>query len=217
MYKKTPQCQVKGLVDLYHSCFGYIEDGFFVDVGAFNGYNWSNTYCLAEVGWSGILVEPHPDYFKELQILYKDNPKLSLINVCVGLYNASAKLYLGGSNSTTKSEMIDIYNDIEWSKFSGLNEDNFLVCQLFTLDTMLKAYNCPFKFEVLSIDVEGAEIDILLGFTVREWWPKMVIIETHEKNEDKRLAEKSNWINVFFEAFEYEKIYSDHINSVYVK
>jgi len=38
--------------------------GFFVDIGAYDGVQTSNTYALELAGWDGICVEAHPDYFK---------------------------------------------------------------------------------------------------------------------------------------------------------
>src|SRR6266404_9060713 len=43
-----------------------------VDVGANDGFLASNSYPLIKRGWRGILIEPHPDAFRRLQIRYKD-------------------------------------------------------------------------------------------------------------------------------------------------
>src|SRR5258708_6764498 len=41
--------------------FGGKREGYFVEVGAFDGENLSNTYFLEKaLGWQGILVEPIP-------------------------------------------------------------------------------------------------------------------------------------------------------------
>lgn len=37
-------------------------DGYFVEFGALNGRDFSNSYMLEKYGWSGIISEPHPDY-----------------------------------------------------------------------------------------------------------------------------------------------------------
>lgn len=36
------------------------SSGFFLDIGAFDGVTLSNTRCLIELGWRGVLVEPAP-------------------------------------------------------------------------------------------------------------------------------------------------------------
>ncbi len=216
-YTKTPGCQIPNLVDIYQKQFGYITDGYFVEVGAFNGINWSNTRCLALAGWSGIVIEPHPEFSLLLEKLYDDNANIYVEDVCIGKEDGETKLYLGGSNTTIKPKMVDIYNDIEWAKISGLSLDQYVDCIMFSLDTLLTTYNDLPGFEVLVIDVEGAEIDVLKGFDIDYWQPKLAIVETHKHNDDRRLARKSRWIDLYFCKWGYEEIYSDHINSIYVR
>ena len=43
--------------------FDFKKNGFFVEIGAFDGIHLSNTYSFERAGWRGICVEPHPEYF----------------------------------------------------------------------------------------------------------------------------------------------------------
>lgn len=212
-YQKTYNCQIKNLPDIYQSIFGDIQ-GKFVEVGALDCYTWSNTYGLALANWQGLMIEPQPEYFDHCKELYKDNPNIILENCCIGKKNGRTRLYLGGSLSTTKKKIIKTYNSIEGMNFTGLREDNFIICDMFTLDTILKKHNWSKDFEVLSIDVEGAEIDVLNGFDLNYWQPKMIIIEVHEHHTDKRLSAKAKKVDQLLK--DYQKIYSDHINNIYV-
>jgi len=36
----------------------------FIDIGGFNPFKFSNTRCLYELGWSGVVVEPSPTCFQ---------------------------------------------------------------------------------------------------------------------------------------------------------
>lgn len=214
MYKDYDS-QLPMLMDIYQETFGYITTGRLVEVGAFNCYNWSNTYPLLSIGWSGLLIEPQANYFENCYKLYDGNNKVILEQCCVGKECGVTHLYLGGSNTTIKRKMVDIYNSLEWSKISGLNPNVFIDCEIHTLDCLLSKHDFKPNFEVLSIDVEGAEIDVLKGFTISKYLPKLVIIETHEKYPDSRLARKSRWINTYFFKYGYTKIHSDIINSIY--
>ena len=209
--------QIENLMQIYQDAFGDIADGRLVEVGAFNCYNWSNTYPLIKAGWSGLLIEPQPDRFEECRELYRDNERVILERCCVGKRNDTVRLYLGGSNSTIKRKMVDVYNEIEWSRISGLDPDKFIECELYTLDHLLQKHDWQPGFELLSIDVEGAEIDVLRGFSIDTYRPRLVIVETHELNEERALARKSRWINAYFERHHYQKIYTDVINSIYQK
>lgn len=42
--------------------------GFFVDIGAHDGVESSNTYALEKAGWTGICIEPNPVSFEKLRL-----------------------------------------------------------------------------------------------------------------------------------------------------
>src|SRR3990170_1958995 len=127
--------QIPGLSDIYMQNFGYITDGYFVEVGAFNGFNWSNTYCLAKIGWSGLLVEPHPEYFRMCCKRYAKNPRIGVSKCAIGDHHGHVDLYLGGSLSTIKSEMIDIFNNTPG--MPSLSKDKSMSVAMITLDELL--------------------------------------------------------------------------------
>lgn len=216
-YITKPGCQVVGLAQMLNEYIGYKEDGFFVEIGAFNCQNWSNTVGLVQMGWSGIYVEPVPDMANECREFHKGNPKIRIEQAVIGSRNATAKLYLGGSNSTIVEEMIDLYNDNEWAKYSGLNRDNFIMVDMHTMDMLLYNMDVEPGFDLVVIDVEGAEVDVLGGFDIKYWRPTMAIVEVHEHEKDKALRFAARPINKYFKTNKYLMIYSDHINNVYVR
>lgn len=213
-YRPTYKCQIKDLHNIYQSYFGDIQ-GRFVEVGAFDCYHWSNTYGLAQAGWHGLAIEPNPEFFDGCKKLYANNHNIILEQCCIGRHNGTIKLYLGGSLSTIKRGIIATYNSIPGMDFTGLKDDNFIECPVYTLDTILRKYDYRPNFEVLSIDVEGAELDVLSGFSLEYYQPKMIIIEVHEHHQDKRLSGKARKVDKILRR--YEKIYSDHINNIYVR
>ena len=54
-------CQIPGLDAIYDQYFGD-KIGSFVEVGAFDGMTYSNTWHLANRGWYGVYIEAHPDF-----------------------------------------------------------------------------------------------------------------------------------------------------------
>src|SRR5262249_17730547 len=44
--------------------FPGVTDGFFVDVGSGDGYQWSNTVALERKGWTGICIDPFPTHME---------------------------------------------------------------------------------------------------------------------------------------------------------
>ena len=218
MYKDTKTSQIENLHNIYQDVFGYKNDGFFVEVGAYDGYRWSNTTPLIEADWSGIMIEPVSRYYEACENRYKDNDKVEISNCCIGWENKDKqKVYFGGPLTTIVEEMVSIYNQTDPSDNHSL--DNYSESTMYTLDTFLEDKKVERNFDVLSIDVEGAEWKILEVFNIDEWNPKMVIVETHEKHENelKRKTGNSEVINEYFYNHNYEQIYVDEINSIYVK
>jgi hypothetical protein len=54
-----------------------------------------------------------------------------------------------------------------------------------TLDSILEENNIEVNFDLLSIDVEGHEIELFKGFDIQRWKPKLVLLEDHVTSQDK--------------------------------
>lgn len=124
------------------------NSGFFVDVGAYDGIQTSNTYALEILGWEGICIEPNYDIFKILSW----NRKCGLSNKVV----------------TNYSGIIGFEND-------HIGGENHIECD--TLNNILQRLNCPKKIDYLSLDIEGHELTVLSCFDFERWQPKLLTVE----------------------------------------
>ncbi len=213
----TPTCQIEGLADIYAEYFGDRAHGGFVDVGAADGVSVSNTSCFPAIGWSGLLFEPDADRFEACRRFYEDYERVTVVQACVGSRVGEAKLFCDGSTATIVPEMIEVFNQIPWLQASHLSEDKYVLVPIVTLDTALRQHGWEPGFEVLSIDVEGAEIEVLHGFSIDRWAPRMAIVECCETHRDRALARNAPAINAYFDENGYDKIYCDAINSIFVR
>jgi FkbM family methyltransferase len=219
-YYIHPTCQIQGLNEIYKSVFGYKEDGFFVDVGAYDGITYSNTYGLAKAGWSGIVIEPVLKYFLACEDNYKEFKEVKLLRFAVGSkMSLNGIIHTGDHAVSTISE--DFKSRIENTYYGKNLYTSKEHCYIDTLNSILDALyghlDSRKPFDVLSIDVEGYELEVIKGFTVDVWKPKMVIIEAHElhKGEDRPVLYPE--INKYFLGRDYSKIYCDEINNIYVR
>jgi FkbM family methyltransferase len=214
-YSRGYMCQIHNLVEIYVDTFGYIDNGYFVEVGAWDGVQWSNTSGLLEAGWTGVYFEPQTEVFAKLMDNYHENSNAILINKALSDYVGSTRLYLGGSVSTIHRKTRDNYLKMGAFGQTGLADGETEVVSVSTLDAELDWLKTPVGFEVLVIDVEGSEMDVLRGFSMHKYKPQLVIIEAHEKASDIRLNEKAVCINEYMDDFGYECIQSDTINNIY--
>lgn len=153
--------------------FEYKKNGFFVEFGATNGVQLSNTYLLEkQFGWQGICAEPNPDFFKELVI----NRQCITSQDCIGPNSGEVVDFVfadayGGMIKYASHDMHDdkrnAYRDI--GKVASV--------KTISLDDFLKKYNAPKKIDYLSIDTEGSEYDILEAFSFDRWAVALITVE----------------------------------------
>lgn len=196
-----PTCQIPNLENIYRQYF----DGkiFFIEVGAFDGMTYSNTWGM---GWDGIYIEAHPDFAKQCKL---NNPHNVVINCACGSESGEIDLYEFGEVSSVKLN--------RWTRDWGINEQTKKVrVPLRTLNSILEEYNIN-RFDLLVIDVEDYEIEVLKGFDVQKYQPKMIIVELHEMQGTRpdQKGYQEPWVTDYLKG--YTKIYADQINSIYVR
>jgi FkbM family methyltransferase len=160
--------------------------GFYVDVGAFDGRHLSTTYAFDQAGWRGLCVEALPDMAERcrslrtavtVQAAAVADPALREVT----FYRESLGLLSGVALDAARED--DVRGRYERR---GLDFDGFsaLAVPAATLDALLARYlpqGTPLDF--VSIDVEGAEHDVLRGFDLGHWRPRVLILETNTREE----------------------------------
>ena len=200
----------------------YLQDAepLFLEIGAFNGINWSPIVPLIDMGWHGIMVEPNPKTFELLRANRGENPKLQLVNAAIGSQAGEGVLYEGGSLSTLKMEKLELYNSLSSNPGWHVHLDPAVShpCQILTLDQLLEREELagrPFRPSVVSIDAEGSELDVLAGYSLTHR-PRLFIIETHEQHPEQRLAADFPQVNAWFLSHGYLHAGADYTNTIYL-
>lgn len=201
-------CQIPSLARLYaeHLPAG---PGRFVEVGAYDGVTVSNTVFLAEAGWTGLYIEPHPDSAAKCRENHAGRPGIQVLETAIGRAAGQASLYLIGECST----LVWDKSAVDW----GGSQERKIEVPMVTLDAALAEAGWLPGFELLVIDVEQSELEVLAGFSVTRWRPGLVIIEAHEKDAEPARNCKASGINNYFAGYGYTKIYADAINSVFLR
>jgi len=216
-YHIPVNCQIPELANLYTLVFGSKVDGFFVEVGAFDGYSFSNSYCLAGIGWSGILIEPIPEFANLCRSLYQGNDRIRIVECAAGNAEETIQIAKAGPLTTANSAVLSAYSHIPWATREAEHAEKLTVRQS-TLDSILSQQSvCP-PIDLLIVDVEGFESSVLGGFSLGHWQPTMVIIELSHTHPDLAETSRSDYkLQCYLERGGYTVVYKDYINTVLVR
>lgn len=211
-----PACQVENIGGLIEKYIGAIDDGLFVEIGAFDGVSHSNTIGLARRGWSGVLAEPHPDTVSRLRRNYANFPNVSIEQVAIGRRdNEVLVLRDAGTLSSTSAELVERYKELSWASWAVRGGSHEV--ESVKLDTLLERHD-PIRFDLLVVDVEGAEKDVFAGFDINLWKPAMIIVELTENHPDFHQFRENN-AQVYVDILEagYITVFKDSVNTVFVE
>ena len=133
-------------------------DGFFVEFGATNGVDLSNTYLLEErFGWNGILAEPATVWHDSLAA----NRSCRIVTDCVWPRTGEIVSF----NQTEPPELSTVDRFTTRDHWADLQKrGNVYDVPTVSLMDLLSRNGAPRTVDYLSIDTEGSEFEILSTF-----------------------------------------------------
>lgn len=121
--------------------------GNFLDIGAYDAVTESNTRALSDKGWSGLCIEASPINFAKLldNCKYEENNKVIAFNAALSAKSIPVKFFerFGQLSSST--------NKINFTSQYYING--------ITSDQIVDYFGD--KWDFLSLDIEGSELDVL--------------------------------------------------------
>ncbi len=160
---------------------GLAANGYFVEFGAQHGLYGSNTYLLEQLGWNGVVAEPHPDYGDELRRVRG----CAISTKCV--YDRSGELVrfqaVKGrpALSTIEGFGDDLRRDLR-------TEYTVHDVETISLDDLLTEASAPRTIQFLSVDTEGSELRILRAYDFRRHDIACICVE-HNYHQREELLE----------------------------
>lgn len=154
-----------------NSIFKGKTDGYFVDVGAYHPFHYSNTHLLYKSGWRGINIEPNPVTYN----LFKFHRKHDMnINSGVATQVTEENYYIFNHQScnTFSEEQKDL---VLKKKFIKLLRTKKIRCR--PLQDILDDAHFTHAVDLLNIDVEGKNLSVLHSLDWERTKPRVVCIE----------------------------------------
>lgn len=150
-----------------------IKNGFYVEIGAYDGIFQSSTKFIEDnYNWKGILIEPSPTVFLDLE---KNRPNNILINKCI-VSNKYDKNIISGAFDCGPMSSVNNIRNIPNVKLIDVECDNLSnILDIFTI----------IKIDLLSINTEGYEYEVLEGINFNKYKPTYLLITIYRDSKDK--------------------------------
>jgi FkbM family methyltransferase len=157
------------------------RNGIFVDVGCAWPVKYSNTYYLEkELGWTGIGVDALPDYESRWR---NRRPRSKFFNFIVTDRSDTVETFY----RTVDRDLLGISSLFPENPGRRSVEHEEIQVPTITLNRLLEL-NGLSKFDLFSMDIEGAEEMALKGFDVERFRPELAIVEIHSTTREAVMA-----------------------------
>lgn len=192
-----------------------IENPQYLDIGANHPIVLSNTYIFYKRGCRGVCIEPDPKLIAQLM---KVRPLDQCLNIGIGLDNRiknKAKFFIMTSNvlNTFSEERANSYvND---GCYGEQEIKEIIEIELVPINEIIKRYFNPHP-NIISLDVEGWELDILNTLDFKIYRPDVFCIETASFTENK-VFEKNMEIISYMRSQGYLLYADTFLNSIFVE
>lgn len=185
------------------------ENRIVLEAGARNGVRDSNSRCLiAHYGWKGILCEPDPRQFTDLEALYGEDENITLLDDVLFNINKEIILYLSqdsGSHPKAGHNTTSEAFKSRAEKLSGVIYPKKIVKNTKTLSQVFDKFGLK-KIDYISIDCEGVDYEVISGINFDTVDISMISFEPSiQEKQIRDLLERkgyvfydSTWGNVFY-------------------
>jgi FkbM family methyltransferase len=184
--------------------FNYKKQGYFVEIGANDGIQLSNTYLLeTKYDWTGICVEPMPNAYEKLIV---NRPRSQHCNRAI----------FSDSDTIVKFDIANVYDLLSGISncidchINTVNENKTQIDVLtLTFNDLLEKYNAPLYIDYLSLDTEGSELEILKSVDLTKYTFGLIDVE-HNYVEPRRTL-----IRELLESHGYKYIRENNFDDCY--
>ena len=164
-----------------HSVLGNKNDGFFIELGASDGMEYSNSLFFEKnLGWKGLCIEPNPFYYTKLQ----ENRKCLTSPYCISDIN----------NKNIEFNLSDLASGVLSTAGPFTNGSKNILVETKRLDTLLDEIKAPLIIDYLSLDVEGHEYDVINDFNFKKYRFNCITVEHNEPHTGPKMRNMLRYI-----------------------
>jgi len=187
-------------------------NGYFVEAGAADGMGGSSCYFLEkDLGWKGICIEPHDDFFNRLR---ENRPNSVSINACLSRQPGTVEFVepsVEGEVSPYLSGVRDVMLRCKDGAEAVIAAGQIVSKPAVRLSDLLDSHRAPQVIEYGAFDIEGSELEALSEFPFHRYRFLALSLEVDSRIERQlgellvrnRYVRTSNPYNIEFPAEQY--------------
>lgn len=172
---------------LEENIFKGYKNGTFIDVGAHDGFRINNTlYFEKNNNWNGINIEPIKKIYKKL---LNNRPKCINLNLAICNYDGEKEFINNSGYTEMLSGIKETFDprhykrlEKEINQHGGKTE--IIKVNTNKLETICDKYNIS-HINYLSIDVEGAEFEVIKSINFNKVFIDVIGFENNYKDKSK--------------------------------
>lgn len=153
------------------------SNGFFIEIGAYDGIVNSNTLFFEQLGWTGIAIEPNMSIFNTLTL----NRRCQCLNIGISDKDGQMPYMEISGYCEQLSGLKSKYNYKHWERVN--REAKEYKCKIkeisipcLSFNSFISKYNIS-HCDFLSVDTEGSEIDIIKSIDWNNFYCKIICVE----------------------------------------
>lgn len=190
----------------------------YLDIGANEPKFISNTYRFYEHGSRGVLIEPNPYLFRKLQ---RQRPGDTVLNIGIGLTDvAEADFYLfpdsANGLSTFSEKDAKHWQEVGMKGVGKILFEKVIKLPLMPVNDVLQKYFSDKTLNIISIDVEGLDLEILKSLDLHKFKPEIICVETLQYDANQN-GFKDQDIFDFMLSKEYEVYADTWVNTIFCR
>ncbi len=190
------------------------EEGKFLEFGATNGIELSNSYMLEKTRkWTGVLAEPDPQWHEDLR---RNRPHAEIITDCI--YSVSGEEMRFISSAVGELSGLSKHAQADSGEVSGNTQtrmENYseITVATISLNEVCEKYFPGKSLDFISVDTEGSEYEILSHFDFEKYRPTIAVVEhnfSSSQDNIDALFYRQGYVRMFRHQTEFDAWYVDH-------
>lgn len=191
---------------LLNRIFHDVEHGFYIDIGADHPIFSSTTKSFYDRGWTGINVEPSPNF----ALIESERPHDINLNAVVTDLDGEVDFFCNDDLPATSS----VHEALHPAVAARIGQRTHTRVRSYKLDSLVSRHARDREVHFLKIDAEGSEGAIVMSTDWSRFRPMVIVAESTEPFSTNRIDQE--WA-AFLTRNGFLEVYNDAINTWFVR